>query len=69
MRNPANGILGNAQLLQDTSLSAEQRDLMNDLIASVEQMGNVLNNVLGACPSPLFALLSTGIAHGCTAQT
>ena len=46
IRTPMNGVLGMCQLLLDSNLSAEQRDLAETLAASSEALLSLLNDVL-----------------------
>ncbi|HSV30190.1 MAG TPA: ATP-binding protein, partial [Candidatus Omnitrophota bacterium] len=46
IRTPMNGIIGMAQLLKDTPLSAEQRDHVETLCASGEALQTLLNDIL-----------------------
>lgn len=46
VRTPLNGILGMAQLLEDTDLRAEQREFVASILSSGESLLRVLNDVL-----------------------
>ena len=46
IRTPMNGILGMAQLLKDTELSAEQRDYIGTIFASADNLLKIINNIL-----------------------
>ena len=46
LRTPMNGALGMAQLLQDTSLTEDQRELSQMILASGQQQLSILNNLL-----------------------
>jgi two-component system sensor histidine kinase/response regulator len=46
IRTPLNGILGMAELILDTDLSAEQRDYLTTLQASAQSLLRLLNDIL-----------------------
>ncbi|BCX89590.1 two-component system, sensor histidine kinase and response regulator [Methylomarinovum tepidoasis] len=46
IRTPMNGVLGMLDLLRDTSLDAEQRELVNTCASSAEALLEVLNDIL-----------------------
>jgi len=46
IRTPMNGVLGMAQLLKDTPLSAEQRDYLGTISLSAENLLKLINNIL-----------------------
>ena len=46
IRTPLNGILGGAELLDETRLSAEQRDLVATVTSSGELLLSIVNDVL-----------------------
>ena len=46
IRTPINGILGMSQLLLDTSLSDEQKDLLDDIDISGKTLLNIVNDIL-----------------------
>ncbi|AFU99159.2 ATP-binding protein [Simiduia agarivorans] len=46
IRTPLNGVLGMAELLRDSSLNAEQQDIVDTLQASGELLLSVINDVL-----------------------
>lgn len=46
IRTPMNGVLGMAQLLQDTPLSEDQRDCLHTLRVSAESLVSLLNDLL-----------------------
>ncbi|BCX81824.1 two-component system, sensor histidine kinase and response regulator [Methylomarinovum caldicuralii] len=46
IRTPMNGVLGMLDLLRDTSLDAEQRELVNTCASSAEALLEILNDIL-----------------------
>jgi CheY-like chemotaxis protein len=46
IRTPMNAIIGMTQLLLDTTLSAEQRDLLGSVMSSAEALLQIINDVL-----------------------
>lgn len=46
IRTPMNGVLGMLELLKDTELTAEQRDLVQTCLASAEALLEILNDIL-----------------------
>jgi signal transduction histidine kinase len=46
LRTPMNGVLGMAQLLQDTDLSGDQRDFANLIVSSGHQQLSIINTLL-----------------------
>jgi signal transduction histidine kinase/CheY-like chemotaxis protein len=46
IRTPMNGVLGMAQLMKDTELSAEQREYVETISASAENLLKIINNIL-----------------------
>ncbi len=46
MRTPINGIMGMAQLLEDTRLSSQQKDYLEELKLSSETLLAIINNIL-----------------------
>jgi signal transduction histidine kinase/ActR/RegA family two-component response regulator len=46
IRTPMNGVLGMAQLIRDTELSAEQREYIETISASADNLLKIINNIL-----------------------
>jgi len=46
LRTPMNGVLGMAELLKDSDLSAEQREQVNIISRSVDSLLNIINDIL-----------------------
>ncbi|MBF0266124.1 MAG: transporter substrate-binding domain-containing protein [Gammaproteobacteria bacterium] len=46
IRTPLNGVLGICQLLQDTKLDAEQKDLLSTMLSSGNSLLTVINDIL-----------------------
>jgi PAS domain S-box-containing protein len=46
LRTPMNGVMGIAQLLEQTSLNAEQKELLDTLLSSSKHMLKLLNDIL-----------------------
>ncbi len=46
IRTPMNGVLGMSQLVMDTELTEEQRDYINTISASAENLLKIINNIL-----------------------
>lgn len=46
IRTPMNGVLGMLELLKDTELTSEQRDLVHTCLASAEALLEILNDIL-----------------------
>jgi two-component system sensor histidine kinase RpfC len=46
LRTPMNGVLGMAELLQDSELSPEQREQVNIITRSVDSLQNIINDIL-----------------------
>ncbi len=46
IRTPMNGVLGMAQLIKDTDLSAEQMDYVNTISTSADNLLQIINNIL-----------------------
>ncbi|MEA2067648.1 MAG: ATP-binding protein [Verrucomicrobiota bacterium] len=46
IRTPMNGVLGMAQLLRDTELSTEQREYVETISASADNLLKIINNIL-----------------------
>ncbi|MDD2364637.1 MAG: ATP-binding protein [Desulfuromonadaceae bacterium] len=64
LRTPMNGILGIAQMLEDTDLTAEQAEYVDLLEQSANDMMNIINNCLNFLQSenPLHALPSVSFS-------
>ncbi|MBT8046673.1 MAG: HAMP domain-containing protein, partial [Pontiella sp.] len=46
IRTPMNGVLGMAQLMKDTELSSEQREYIETISASADNLLKIINNIL-----------------------
>jgi len=46
IRTPMNGVLGMAQLMKDTELDSEQRDYINTISTSADNLLKIINNIL-----------------------
>jgi signal transduction histidine kinase/ActR/RegA family two-component response regulator len=46
IRTPMNGVLGMAQLMMDTELSTEQREYLDTISSSAENLLKIINNIL-----------------------
>ncbi|MDF7807001.1 ATP-binding protein [Pontiellaceae bacterium B12219] len=46
IRTPMNGVLGMAQLMKDTQLSGEQRDYVETISSSADNLLKIINNIL-----------------------
>jgi two-component system sensor histidine kinase RpfC len=46
LRTPMNGVLGMAELLQDSDLTPEQREQVNIITRSVDSLQNIINDIL-----------------------
>lgn len=46
IRTPMNGVLGMTQLMMDTEMSEEQREYINTISASAENLLKIINNIL-----------------------
>jgi signal transduction histidine kinase/CheY-like chemotaxis protein len=46
IRTPMNGVLGMAQLMMDTELNAEQREYLDTISSSAENLLKIINNIL-----------------------
>ena len=46
IRTPMNGVLGMAQLMKDTELSSEQREYVETISASADNLLKIINNIL-----------------------
>jgi signal transduction histidine kinase/ActR/RegA family two-component response regulator len=46
IRTPMNGVLGMAQLMKDTALSGEQREYIETISASADNLLKIINNIL-----------------------